>query len=459
MSSEVLKEFLVKLGFQVDETGNKKLDDQLKRTTKNVKFIGEAIGAVVTAATGMTLLFASSMEKMYYASRRSGATVANLQALEYAGRQIGLSAGTTTQAVEGLANSLRANPALVGMLHGTFGIQTKGRDSTQILLDLVGKLRQMPFFQAQQFGQMFGLDPHTLLMMEQSYGKLRQYEAQRLKMNQQAGINPNEQAKQAHQLMVEFRQLTTEWGVLKAQMANDFMPVANQVLHWADALVLALIKLDKRTQGWSNRIGFVVGVLASWKASMMAVEKLGGMMLPGAAAGAEEKGAAGGVGGALLRGGGGLVAAVSKMAASLALVAADVAAINQAYQAITTGHSGISTWLNHQIGGMLGIKGFTLGGQIYDTQQSLQGWWGGMQKKYPNWLGGGGASGWHHQQLGGGTPVLGLSAPTGGAISLHQTTQINVHGGGDPHSTAHAVAGEQMRVNSDLVRNMKGGMR
>lgn len=454
MDSEILKEFLVKLGFRVDETGNKKLDDQLKRTTKNVQFIGEAIAGVVTAATGMTLLFAASMEKMYYASRRTGATVANLQAIEYAGRQIGLSAGASTQAVESLAQNLRSNPGLVGLLHGEFGIKTQGRDTTQILLDLVGKLRQMPYFQAKQFGEMFGLNPQTLLMMEQGYGKLRGLEQQRLRMNQQAGINPNEQARQAHQIMVEFRRLMAQWNVLKSQLASDFMPVAHQMLQWGNDLLTLLIKLDKATHGWSNRIGFVVTALASWKAAMSALSRFGAKIAvgsgaeaaAGAAGGAAEAGAAGaagaGLGGALLRGMGGVGTALSRISASLGLAVADLAAINQAYQAITTGHSQIADWLNNQIGSMLGVKGWSLGGQIFD-------WLHPQQNNFR-----GGLTPLTHAG-----PTLGLhGASMGPGMTFQQTNHYEVHGT-DPQSTADAVGTQQRHSNSELVRNLRGAMR
>ena len=40
------------------------------------------------------------------------------------------------------------------------------------------------------------------------------------------------------------------------------------------------------------------------------------------------------------------------------------------------------------------------------------------------------------------------------AVQIAQTTNINVHGSGDPHSTAQAVAGEQGRVVQDMTRNL-----
>lgn len=40
--------------------------------------------------------------------------------------------------------------------------------------------------------------------------------------------------------------------------------------------------------------------------------------------------------------------------------------------------------------------------------------------------------------------------------SINQTTQITVNGAGNPGETARAIAGEQTRVNGDLVRNFAG---
>lgn len=44
----------------------------------------------------------------------------------------------------------------------------------------------------------------------------------------------------------------------------------------------------------------------------------------------------------------------------------------------------------------------------------------------------------------------------GASNSINQNTVININGSKDPHATANAVAGKQSRVNYDMTRNMKG---
>jgi hypothetical protein len=53
-----------------------------------------------------------------------------------------------------------------------------------------------------------------------------------------------------------------------------------------------------------------------------------------------------------------------------------------------------------------------------------------------------------------------VAAPAGkGEVKIDQTTTIQVLGSDDPNATARSVAGEQGRVNGDMLRNMKGAAR
>lgn len=56
-------------------------------------------------------------------------------------------------------------------------------------------------------------------------------------------------------------------------------------------------------------------------------------------------------------------------------------------------------------------------------------------------------------------PLGALSAPASNNQNVNQQTQINVMGSADANSVGKAVASEQSRVNFDMVRNMTGAMR
>ncbi|MCT9017146.1 mannosyl-glycoprotein endo-beta-N-acetylglucosamidase, partial [Cupriavidus gilardii] len=54
--------------------------------------------------------------------------------------------------------------------------------------------------------------------------------------------------------------------------------------------------------------------------------------------------------------------------------------------------------------------------------------------------------------------VYAQRAPGGNSVQLEQRTEINVYGVTDPAAAGRAAAGEQGRLNGDLVRNLQGAV-
>lgn len=198
--SQVLREYLISLGFRINTNEAKKFDGVLVGITKQTTAAGAAVAGLAEAAIAMAKSYASSMEKLYFSSRRSGSTVKQIQALEYAGEQVGISADTMRGAIEGMAKALRGNPGLTGLLK-QLGVKTEGRTSAQEMVDLVEALRRMPFFQAKQFASMFGMDEDTFQMFAQNLDKIRELAAERSKMDEQFGVDADENAKAMNELV------------------------------------------------------------------------------------------------------------------------------------------------------------------------------------------------------------------------------------------------------------------
>ena len=100
----------------------------------------------------------------------------------------------------------------------------------------------------------------------------------------------------------------------------------------------------------------------------------------------------------------------------------------------------VTAMLDHLLGlisDVLGLVGRVAG----DAWSTVKGWFGGGEQAAPR-------------------PALTPSPALGGAVSnsatLSASTLIQVDGSRDPEATARAVGAEQRRVNSDLVRNVKG---
>ena len=304
MSTEnTLRSFLVKLGFKVDLSSFKRMEDALERMTTKIGTIAEAVAGVVTASAGMVTLFADHMEKLYFASQRSGATVANLQAIGYAASQIGVSADTAQASVEHLGEELQTNPGLSALLGG-MGIKTKGQDPTKIFLNFLEKIKSMPRYEGMAYASMLGISQGDFLMYMKNLPEMeKQYQA-RLAKNKAAGINPDKQAEQAHKLMVRLRKLEAAWTVLASSIEQKFLPVASKLLDWAQGATMWFARLNTATNGW---LGSLVALGAQLAVVYTAWKKVRGLFGGGAAAaagGAAETGAEGATAGAVVARGG-----------------------------------------------------------------------------------------------------------------------------------------------------------
>lgn len=225
---EVLREFLYSLGFQVDAGQARKFLTSINSITGAAKLAGQAIASVAVASKAMVASFASQMEKLYYSSQRTKASAGNIQALEFAFSQIGLSAGDAHAALEGMAGAMRMNPGMKGLLDSLVGYDTKGQDTAKSMLDLVRALGKMPHYVGAQYAQMFGMDEKTFLMMVQKEPELRRKMQERAAMNKRAGLDIEAAAAASREYMNTLRQLWETVEVLGQKFSVSLLPYFKQ---------------------------------------------------------------------------------------------------------------------------------------------------------------------------------------------------------------------------------------
>lgn len=285
--SVVIREFLVALGFKVDEKGLKNFKDGVKDTTKGVKRLIKTISGASLAVSAGVAAFASKLERLYFVSQRTGASAANLRGFEFAARNMGVSAEAATGTIENLARFLRNNPAGEGYL-ATLGVQTRSangelRDTVDIMSDLGKALASKPTWLSSQYGNILGIDENLMLAMRN--GDFERLLKQYREMSQSTGLD--KAADDSHRFMTQLRGLGTtfenlgirvEGAMLQKvgpqldrfqrwvdehadEIAAKIGDIANTLLKIAEAagpplgkLVDTLLELDKATGGWSTKI-------------------------------------------------------------------------------------------------------------------------------------------------------------------------------------------------------------
>lgn len=240
---EILREFLVALGYQVDNVGARKFQDALSGASKTAARASAIIAAVGVAAEVMVTKFSRSMEKLYYASERTGAAVKNIQALEYGAEQIGIKGEDARQVLESLSRSLRLNPGLVALLN-SLGVQTTGRDRVDVLRDLIAQLSKMPHYVGAQYAQMFGIDEQTFFHMKRWFDELNAAQKERLELQQRAGFDAQEAAKMSREYANELRAVWERVEVLSQALGIKLLPYFKEFSGIVKGLLDDLMQLD-----------------------------------------------------------------------------------------------------------------------------------------------------------------------------------------------------------------------
>lgn len=217
MNSEIMKSFLISLGFDIDGAGAAKFDATVAGVTRSVIKLGTVVEGAALSVVAFTTKIASGLDELYWASQRTGATVAGLQSIGYAASQTGSSAAAARGSLESLARFMRTNPGAEGFLQ-RLGVQTRDasgqmRSMEAIFTGVGQRLSSMPYYRANQYAQMLGIDENTLMAMRRGLGD---FNAQYSQMAKAIGFNADAAAKSSNRFMTSIR----EFGLM-AGLARD----------------------------------------------------------------------------------------------------------------------------------------------------------------------------------------------------------------------------------------------
>ncbi len=196
MNAETLKDFLISLGFKVE--------------------------AAALSVVAFTAKIASGLDDLYWASQRTGATVEGIKQIGYAVSQVGGSADSARGSLENLARFIRNNPGAEGFLN-RLGVQTRDasgnmRDMAAIFTGVGQKLSSMPYYRANQYAQMLGIDENTLMAMRRGVG---QFSAQYSEMVKAIGFNADQAALSSNRFMTSLKSLGEMAGMARDKIGSN----------------------------------------------------------------------------------------------------------------------------------------------------------------------------------------------------------------------------------------------
>ncbi|EKH9241320.1 lytic transglycosylase [Salmonella enterica subsp. enterica serovar Newport] len=258
MDAQVIQDFLIALGFKLDEQGAKKFTDTLSDISTKALALGGVVEGAALSIVYFTDQIAQGLDKVYWSSQRTGASAAGIKALGYAAVQAGSSAEAAQAGLERLAQFMRNNPGAEGFLN-RMGIQTRDAggqrlDMSAILMQAGDRLSQMPSWRSNQYAQMLGLDPQMLMAWKNGLGG---YMAEYQEMMKKTGFNAKEATENSNKFVTSMLQLTGVVDLLKDKIGSN---LAGGLAGEIDILRKQLLDNFPKIEGILTRI--IKGILA-----------------------------------------------------------------------------------------------------------------------------------------------------------------------------------------------------
>ncbi|QUG75968.1 transglycosylase SLT domain-containing protein [Erwinia sp. E602] len=222
MSVETIKDFLVGLGFQIDDAGARKFEATLAGVTAQAAKVAVAVEASALAVVAFTAKIASGLDNLYWAGQRTGATVQGIQQIGFAVSQMGGSVDAARASLESLSRFVRNNPGAEGFLN-RLGVQTRDasgnmRDMASIFTGVGQRLSTMPYYRANQYAQMLGIDENTLMAMRRGVG---QFSAQYSQMAKAIGYNADTAAVSSNKFMTSLNSFAQMAGMARDKIGSN----------------------------------------------------------------------------------------------------------------------------------------------------------------------------------------------------------------------------------------------
>lgn len=243
---DVIKEFVVAIGFDVDEPSLDKVTSQLKGVASKLAEIGTAFVGATVGLGAIVDNVASRLEKLYYTAARTGTTVKNLKEVGYAAEQTGIGSEAAQASIQQMAVQFWQNPALKDAMGGMLGIATEGRDTSEIWLDMMSKLHEMGQqgfgYQAAAYGGMAGISPEMIMGFRPE--EMQKWREDYRRREAGAAVDLDKEAEKQREFKQTTRGLGAELELTETKIADGLEPSFVKLNQTINGLAESLTKLN-----------------------------------------------------------------------------------------------------------------------------------------------------------------------------------------------------------------------
>lgn len=478
-NTEVLRQFLVSLGFRVDEIQQRKFESSVKKADAAAMAMGKTLMATAAGAQALLVGFANSFEKLYYLSQRTGTSAADIKAAGAAGKQIGLNAEAIESAIANISRAVKSDPGTQALIEGLTGKSTQGRGFDKVLQDVVRSLSKFPDFVAFDMAGSMGIDPDTYLQLKNNLDEYVLAQEKNRQMQRAMGVDMDKQAEVLKKYKQELSDLSTKLELVSLKFAERILPAFESLAKYTSQALDGVSKLidlfDKphpfgqvskapapKTRP-KNPLDYVlpeswVSYLFHGDSSVVASEPalpLGIRRMPNEASRAAPLTGMAGTRGQRNNNPGNLE--YGPFTRSMGAIGSD--GRFAIFPDMQTGTNALSALMRSYQSRGFNTVGSIVGRYAPAGENDVSAYTGFLS----NYLGVDKDTRLNSSSLN--SLVRGISLyesrfdPSGAGITIQQENNITVSGTDDPALTGRAVVDAQQRVNADLTRNLKGAIR
>ena len=271
MGAEVIKEFLVSLGYKVEAGQERKFKDAVGSATTAVIALGTAAAATASAVTAAVIKIGRSFDNLYWQAQRTQTTVAQIRAMSYAASQLGGSADEASASIEAFGKNLKWNVGFEGFLK-QIGVVTRSngqlRDSVALLRDFANVLKGKSKTEQMGLAQVAGIDLRTLEAIQR--GDFQRHLDEYAAKVRALGVDEDKASEKGKALQQSMRSLEATLAAVGVLLLDKFGPalagsfdkIEEFVRNNGDKFISAMEKLAKVAGELAEIFDKIVDVLA-----------------------------------------------------------------------------------------------------------------------------------------------------------------------------------------------------
>lgn len=249
--NDTIKEFLVGLGFDLDEAGLKKFTDGITTASTRAAALGAATTAAAAAIVAGVSKVAAEFNQLDLLAQKYNTTASEIDDFVDSAEMVGIGGEAAENALDAM-NKVVGEAAL-GIGRGKIILEKLGiaakdaagkvRPVTDVMADLQTKLATMDRGQAMAIMEKMGLDPNLLRMFNGELGNLQKIQEEMSKTDASVGLDFEQAVEESKAFQDSMIKMRTE---------------ARLLLHWFTTLWESLaVKLMPKVRAGIERMGKV----------------------------------------------------------------------------------------------------------------------------------------------------------------------------------------------------------